>query len=93
MPKETYSTYDAKARFSELLRKVRNNRRIIITHRGMPVAELGPVKSNDSLPEQIAEAENAGIITPAGSASAPTEPLQPIVRKPGVLRRFLEERD
>jgi prevent-host-death family protein len=40
-PKQ-YSIYEAKARFSEIIRKVKDRHRIIITERGRPVAEVIP---------------------------------------------------
>ena len=49
MKLESYSTYDAKAHFSELLDKVAARRRIIIRRRGRPVAMLVP------LPDEVAD--------------------------------------
>ena len=36
----TYSTYEAKARFSEVMRKVRSGQRVRITYRGEEIAEI-----------------------------------------------------
>lgn len=92
MKKESYSTYEAKARFSELLRKVRRNRRIIITHRGKPVAELGPVSTGEmSLRERMARLEEQGVVEFSGVDLV--EAFRPVAKSPGALRRFLEERD
>lgn len=44
MEDDRYSTHDAKARFSELVRKVREGRSVTITYRGEPVAELRPIE-------------------------------------------------
>lgn len=41
----TVGAYEAKTRFSELLRKVQQGERITITHYGAPVAVLSPVES------------------------------------------------
>ena len=38
----TYSTYEAKARFSEILRRVREGRSVNITYHGEVVAEIRP---------------------------------------------------
>jgi prevent-host-death family protein len=93
MKKETYSTYDAKARFSELLRKVRRNRRIVITHRGKPVAELGPVtKAELSLSERLEALRELGILEP-GHTDPPDRVFEPVGKSPGALKRFLDERD
>jgi antitoxin (DNA-binding transcriptional repressor) of toxin-antitoxin stability system len=35
-----YSTYEAKARFSEVIRKVRAGQRVVIAYRGAEVAEI-----------------------------------------------------
>ena len=40
---DIYSIYDAKARFSELIRKVREGRTVMVSYRGEPVAEIRPV--------------------------------------------------
>lgn len=92
MEREVYSTYEAKAKFSQLLRKVQQNKRIIITHRGRPVAELGPVAA-DALPleDHLAQLEDQGLIEPA--RTDPRAALQTIAARPGVLDRFLRDRD
>ncbi|MBT9586513.1 type II toxin-antitoxin system prevent-host-death family antitoxin [bacterium] len=43
MNHETYSTYEAKARLSELLRKVRAGQVVTLTHRGEPIVERAGV--------------------------------------------------
>jgi len=92
MERETYSTYEAKARFSELLRKVRSNKRIVITHRGKPVAELGPVSTDDeTLDEHLARLQDQGTVEPA--RSGPRGAFEPIAVRPGALGRFLQDRD
>ena len=91
MARHRYSTYEAKARLSELLGRVRKGDTVTITHRGKPVAEVRPVaESSLSITERIAELQRAGIISaPEDSTAA----LQPLARKPGALRRFLETRE
>jgi prevent-host-death family protein len=90
MSTERYSTYEAKARFSELLRKVRNGRSITITYHGEPVAELRPVAPAEGTEARIRRLVERGLVTPA-----PKGPhgLEPVVRRPGALQRFLAERD
>jgi len=41
--RDTYSLYEAKARFSAIIRLVREGRRILVTVRGEPVAEIRPL--------------------------------------------------
>ena len=36
----TYSTYEAKAKFSEIMRKVREGKHVYISYRGKEVAEI-----------------------------------------------------
>jgi prevent-host-death family protein len=92
MKADTYSTYEAKARLSEILRKVRRNKRVVITHHGKPVAEIGPISpSRRDLEGTLADLENSGILS-RGDSSA-LETMAPVVRKPGALKRFLENRD
>ena len=86
-----YSTYEAKARFSEVIRKVRAGQRIVIAYRGEPVAEIRPIhRARESLASSIARLEEEGVLGRPGRASGG---LRPLARKPGALARFLESRD
>lgn len=98
MPDE-YSIYDAKAKLSALVRQVREGASFVITVHGEPVAELRPIEKADEPPrrqtleERIAELTALGAITPA--RMKPSDPRAfPIgKRKPGALKRFLDERE
>jgi prevent-host-death family protein len=85
-----YSTYEAKARLSELLSRVRGGETIVITHRGEEIAELRPVKRAEGASAALQRLEDRGILSPV---SAERRPLKPLARRPGALKRFLEERD
>jgi prevent-host-death family protein len=88
---QVYSTYEAKARFSEILRKVRAGQRIIISSRGEEVAEIRPITdSAPALKEHFRRLEERGVLE--AGASRPGK-LRPVVRKRGALARFLESRD
>jgi prevent-host-death family protein len=88
---ETYSTYEAKAKLSEILRKVERGRIVRISRRGLPIAEIRPVRDEPtSLADRIAELRRQGALT---EPSPRTEPYRPIARRPGALRRFLSDRD
>ena len=91
MKEERYSVYEAKARFSEIVRKVRSKRRIIITYRGKDVAEVVPFqRDSDELAERLERLEDEGIVTgPRGPVSS----LRTLAEKPGALRRLFERRD
>ena len=86
-----YSTYQAKTRFSEILRKVRSGQRIWVTYHGQRVAEIRPIRNvREPLDDRIRRLETEGVLIPA---SAPDAGLRPLAKRPGALRRFLEERD
>ncbi len=85
-----YSTYEAKARFSEILRKVRGGESVYVSYRGERVAEIRPLEKNETVEEQLRKMEEEGIIT---RRREPRGPLRPVARRPGALKRFLESRD
>ena len=86
----TYSTYEAKARFSEVLRQVRQGKTITISYRGKPAAEIRPIQpKNQTLEERLEDLERRGILVPARD---PNAPIRPIAHRPGALKRFLAER-
>ena len=86
-----YSTYDAKARFSEILRKVREGKVITISYHGRPVAEIRPIEPRgEGIEERLRHLEDrGGIVRSEGRRGA----LRPILRKRGALSRFLLERN
>ena len=86
----TYSTYEAKARFSELMRKVRNGQRVTISYRGEAVAELRPIQRTDDPAKALKEMEEEGVLAPP---RAPQARLEPVARKRGALKRFLDTRE
>ena len=88
---DSYSTYDAKARFSEVLRKVRAGKRVRITYRGHDVAEIAPIEpERRNLEDVLHRLEEAGVLSPTPPVRVP---LTPLVRRAGALDRFLESRE
>ncbi len=86
-----YSLYDAKARLSEIVRRVREGATITITYRGKPVAEVKPVVAKPrTLEEHLRYLEETGQLV---RARAPYRPVKPIARRPGALKRFLKDRN
>jgi prevent-host-death family protein len=86
-----YSTYEAKARFSEVMRKVRAGQRVVIAYRGEEVAEIRPLENRGgSLAKTMAQLEDQGVL---GRSAKPAAPLRRLARKPGALKRFLESRE
>ncbi len=86
-----YSTYEAKARFSEILRQVRQGKTVTVSSRGEPVAEIRPISRRPStLEERLEELERSGVIVRPGGRR---QPLEAVVRRTGALDRFLAERN
>ena len=91
---QRYSTYEAKSKFSEVIRKVRAGQSVVITFHGEEVAEVRPVsrgkKSRETIDERIQRLERRGEVHPA---TAPISNIRPLAKRPGALKRFLESRD
>jgi len=91
MPK-TYSTYEAKARLSELLDRVRKGDIVTITYRGEPVAEVCPItRSDTSVVRRLDDLRRRGIVS-VSTREAKGE-IKTLAKKPGALRRFLDSRE
>ena len=89
MSSDRYSTYEAKARFSELLRKVREGRTVTITYHGNPVAEIRPLAQEEDLDSRKASLAARGLLVRGRGLQGK---LGPIAHRPGALQRFLEDR-
>jgi prevent-host-death family protein len=90
MPGNTYSTYEAKARFSEILRKVLKNRPVVITSRGRPVARIIAYETeSESLEQRLLRLEKQGIVSGDPSVSDWFDVMK---RREGVVKQFLMER-
>ena len=86
-----YSTSETKARFSELLRKVRAGQRVVIAYRGKEIAEIRRLQNRGgSLAKTLARLEDLGVL---GRSAKPAARLRRLARKPGALKRFLESRE
>ena len=86
----SYSTYEAKARFSEVLRLVREGKTVTVLYRGEPVAEIRSLERPTTIEQRTQELERRGVLVgPSGSRI----PFEAGVHMPGALERFLEERD
>lgn len=89
--KYTYSLYDAKAKLSALVRKVREGHHVTITLHGEPVAELRPIaRPEQGLAARLEDLQERGVVV---RAADPRAPLKPLAKRPGALKRFLNERD
>ena len=86
-----YSIYEAKARFSEVIRHVREGRTVTVSYRGEAVAEIRSIRRRrkPTLDERLAELELGGSLV---QSTIPRRRLRPVERRPGALSRFLAER-
>ncbi len=85
-----YSIYEAKARFSEVIRKVREGRVVTVSYRGEPVAEIRSVGREPTLDERLEDLERSGSLV---RSAHPRQTFRPVARRPGALSRFLAERE
>lgn len=89
--RDTYSLYEAKARLSAIVRQVREGRRVIVTLHGKPVAEIRPVPAvAGGMAERLDELADRGVLV---RRSGPLVVPGRAGRRPGALKRFLDERD
>ena len=86
---KVYSTYEAKAKFSEILRRVRAGGTVRISYHGEEVAEVRPLPPPQNLEASLRRMEKEGVVSGAGGSTL----LKPIARRLGALARFLESRD
>jgi prevent-host-death family protein len=87
----TYSAYEAKAKFGEILRRVRAGQRIFIAYRGEKVAEIRAIEPRKpTLADWLRQLEEEGALAPSHGRPGF---LKPLARKRGALARFLEARE
>lgn len=89
MPK-SYSTYEAKAKFSEIMRKVRGGQSVLISYRGTDMAEIRPIIEEEDEDAIVRRLEEEGIVSRAPDAK---RLFESIAKRPGALKRFFEERE
>lgn len=89
--RDTYSLYEAKAKLSAIIRQVREGRPVVVTLHGEPVAEIRSISSAPGgLGPRMEQLVERGIIVRAPS---PGSTPRAIVKRPGALKRFLDDRD
>ena len=86
-----YSVYEAKARFSEVIRQVREGKTVTVSYRGEPVAEIRSIRRRrkPSLDERLKDLERSGSLV---HSTILRRTFRPVERRPGALSRFLAER-
>lgn len=89
--RDSYSLYETKARLSAIIRQVRQGKHVTVTLHGVPVAEIRPIAAaRDDIASRLQELSERGIVVPSGYTGRTVTPL---ARRPGALKRFLDERD
>jgi len=89
--RDTYSLYEAKAKLSAIIRRVREGRRVIVTVHGEPVAEIRPLEKDEGdVAARLERLVHSGVVV---RAEHPGAGLRRAARKPGALARFLADRD
>ena len=89
--RDTYSLYEAKAKLSAIIRKVREGRPVVVTLHGEPVAEIRSISPRPGgLGPRMEHLVERGILV-----RAPRQILtpRPVAKRPGALKRFLNDRD
>ncbi len=86
---DEFSTYEAKSRFSEVLRRVREGRTVTVTWHGEPVAEIRPLPSIGGIADRLEQMRARGLLSVSEEEASG---FRPVASRPGGLRRFLEER-
>ncbi|MEO8620235.1 MAG: type II toxin-antitoxin system Phd/YefM family antitoxin [bacterium] len=91
---DRYSLYDAKANLSKIVKQVREGgHAVVITVHGEPAVEIRPYKPLPTdLAARHADMVARGIIRPAKRNPRDTV-LTPGIKRPGGLKRFLDERN
>ena len=85
----TYSTYEAKARFLEVIRHVRDCKTVTVSYRGEPVAEIRPQERQVTTEQRVQELERRGVLV---GPRKPRTPFEGGVCVDGALDTFLKER-
>jgi prevent-host-death family protein len=85
-----YPVHEAKAKLSEILRRVKQGRSVSISERGRIIARVVPIERPRGLSSRLRQLEADGQLV--RRAKKPRA-IRPVARRPGALRRFLRSRD
>ncbi len=80
----TYSAHEAKARFAEVLRRVRSGETVTVSYRGEAVAEVRPLPQGEEPPPRNGAMQSNGAPRP-GLSEAEIEERLDDMRRRGVL--------
>jgi prevent-host-death family protein len=85
-----YPVHEAKAKLSEILRRVKQGRSVTISERGRAIARVVPIERPRDLPSRLRSMESDGVVLRRSGRRAD---IRPLARRPGALRRFLRSRE
>jgi prevent-host-death family protein len=85
----SYPVHEAKAKLSEILRRVKRGRSVTISERGRGIAQVVPVTRGRDLAARLDDLERDGLIR-RGRGGIKT--IVPLARRRGGLARFLASR-
>lgn len=89
--RDTYSLYEAKAKLSAIIRRVREGRPVVVTLHGEPVAEIRSISPRSgALGPRMEQLVERGIVV---RNPAPGLGARRVTKRPGALKRFLDDRD
>lgn len=92
--RDSYSLYDAKAKFSAIVRRVREGHPVIVTVHGEPAVEIRAVSTTlPGIDSRLAQMAERGVLvrTELHPEKARAR-FSAIARRPGALKRFLDDR-
>jgi prevent-host-death family protein len=81
--------HEAKAKLSELLRRVKRGQSVTISEHGREIARIVPLEPATDLASRLSELEQAGVIV---KGKGDRRAIRPIARRRGALGRFLRSR-
>lgn len=85
-----YPVHEAKAKLSEILRRVKQGRSVTISERGRVIAQVVPIERPRDLRARLRRMEADGVLV---RRRKKPRKVRALARKPGALRRFLRSRE
>lgn len=86
--RDVYSIYDAKAHLSQLLKRVKAGKEIVISERGTPIVKMVPISQEQNFSERLVHLKSLGVILPRKNKKQAKG-----LSRPGALKRFLKDRE
>lgn len=84
-----YPVHEAKAKLSEILRRVKQGRSVSISERGRIIARVVPIEPSRGVASRLQRLEADGQLVRRAKKS---RAIRPVASRPGALRRFLRSR-